>query len=119
MATSNNAMGAWPRWVSLVVAVWVFISAFIWPHTHAEQTNTWILGVLMFIGSLWAMAMPPVRYLNTIFSIWLFIATLVIAHQQPGTLWSNLIAAIIVFVMSLIPSGATTVRTGTRQPLHA
>lgn len=111
--------GAWPRWVSLAAGVWVFISAFIWPHTAGEQTNAWILGVLIVIASLWAMAMPPVRYVNTILAVWLFFATLVIQHSHAGTLWSNLISAIVVFVMSLTPSGRSATTTGVRRPLHA
>jgi hypothetical protein len=119
MAMDRGYGSAWPRWISLAVGIWVFISAFVWPHTAGEQTNTWILGVLIVIGSLAAMQMPNVRYLNTLFAIWLFFATLVITHSQAGTLWSNLLSAIVVFVMSLIPSGESTVTTGSQRPLHA
>lgn len=123
MASSSDpvrsARSAWPRWVSLILGIWLIISAFAWPHTAGEQTNAWILGVLIAIASIWAMFAPGVRFLNTIFSIWLFFATIAIMHSQAGTLWNNLIAAIIVFVMSLIPSGAMTMRTGGRRAIHA
>jgi hypothetical protein len=116
--TNHADYNAWPRWVSLVIGVWIFISAFVWPHTLGERTDTWILGVLIFLASIGAMAMPPVRFLNTLFAIWLFFSTLIIHHQQPGTLWSNCIAAIIVFIMSLIPSHASTT-SGRGHPIPA
>ncbi len=120
MVTSEHrAYDAWPRWVSLVLGIWLFISAFVWPHTLAERTDTWILGVLIFCASIGAMFVPSVRFFNTLFAIWLFFATLIIGHSQPGTLWNNCIAAIIVFVMSLIPSTASPMVHGGQRPIPA
>jgi uncharacterized membrane protein len=109
--TSNWAAG-----INLVLGVWLFISAFVWPHTMGQQTNTWILGVLIALASAWAMYAPNARYLDTIFAVWLFVSTLVIARHSPATMWNNLIVAIIVFVLSL-PGGVEPV-TG-RRPVHA
>jgi hypothetical protein len=61
---------------------------------------------------------PGVRYINTVLSIWLFVSTLVIAHQNAGTMWNNLIAAVVVFALSLVPAGAVAT-TGGRRPAHA
>ena len=107
----------WASGINLLIGIWLFISAFVWPHTMGQQTNTWILGVLIALASAWAMFAPTARYFDTIFAIWLFISTLVIAHQTAGTMWNNLIAAIVVFVLSLVPGGVTAT-TGQR-PLHA
>jgi hypothetical protein len=62
---------------------------------------------------------PGARFLNTIFAIWLFFATLVIYHATSATVWNNVIAAVVVFVLSLIPSPPTAARTGRQRPLHA
>jgi len=94
----------WPRGVSAVVGIWVFLSSFLWSHTSSAATNTWILGVLIAAASVWAMYRPPVRYLTTMFALWLFFASIALPHQVVGTLWSNLISAIVVFVMSLVPT---------------
>lgn len=102
----------WPRWVSLLIGVWLIISAFAWPHAGGARVNTWILGVLIAIASISAMYAPGARFLSTIFAIWLFFATLVIYHAASATLWNNLIAAVIVFVLSLIP----TLPAGPRHP---
>ncbi len=117
--SARSGYEAWPRWVSLVLGVWLFISAFVWPHTLGERTDTWIVGALIFLASIGAMYLPPVRFLNTVFAIWLFFLTLAIGHSNPGTLWNNCIVAIVVFVMSLIPSGATAALTGGQRQIPA
>ena len=110
---------AWPRWVNLLIGLWLIVSAFAWPHTAGAQTNTWILGALIAIASVWAVYMPGARFLNTIFAIWLFFATLVIYHVSSATVWNNLIAAVIVFVLSLIPNPPAGTRTGRQRPMNA
>jgi uncharacterized membrane protein len=106
---------AWPRWLNLVLGVWLFISAFVWPHTASEQTNAWIVGILMVVAAVWAMYAPPVRFVNTVLAIWLFFSSLGFVHQNAGTLWNNLILAVVVFIVSLIPSNAATMPTGGRR----
>jgi hypothetical protein len=112
-----ESTNAWPSGINLLIGIWVFISAFVWPHAMAQQTNAWILGVLIALASAWAMYTPTARYLNTIFAIWLFVSTLVIVHQSAATLWSNLLSAIVVFVLSLVPGGAPV--TTSQRPIHA
>jgi hypothetical protein len=96
-----------PRIVNVILGVWLFISAFAWPHTHAQMTNTWILGVLCVIFALVAMAVPWVRYLNTLLAIWLFISAWALPMESPGTVWNNVLVAIAIFIVSLVPSGTT------------
>jgi SPW repeat len=114
----RNLEGAWPRWVSLLLGIWLFISAFAWPHAMAQQTNTWIVGVLMVIVSILAMFAPQARFINTVLAIWLFVSTLVMAHQTTTTVWNNCIVAIVVFALSLVPSGVAHLPGG-RRPVHA
>ncbi|HEX3474601.1 MAG TPA: hypothetical protein VHT91_06140 [Kofleriaceae bacterium] len=116
--TSLTAQDAWPRWVNFLIGIWLIISAFAWPHTAGARANTWILGALIAIASIWAVFTPGARFLNTIFAIWLFFATLVIYHASSATVWNNMIAAVIVFVLSLIPSPPGA-RTGRERPIHA
>lgn len=110
---------AWPRWVNLLIGIWLIISAFAWQHGAGARANTWILGALIALASIWALFMPGARFLNTIFAIWLFFATLVVYQASSATVWNNLIAALVVFVLSLIPSPPTGARHGGQRPLHA
>ena len=103
----NNGNSA--RIINVILGVWLFISAFIWPHSQAQLTNTWILGVLAVIFGLVAMfAAPMARYLNTLVAIWLFISAFALVSVSAGTVWNNVIVAILMFIFSLIPSTRTT-----------
>lgn len=102
------------RWLNVVLGVWLFISAFIWPHSTEQMTNTWILGVLAVIFALVAMAREQARYLNTILSIWLFISAWALPHVSTGTVWNNVLVAIAIFIVSLTPS----VSSGRLVPRH-
>ncbi len=101
-----------PRIINVILGVWLFISAFVWQHTQAQMTNTWILGVLCVIFALVAMAVPWVRYLNTLLAIWLFISAWALPSVSPGTIWNNVLVAIAIFIVSLVPSGPTATAPG-------
>ena len=104
--------GAPPRIINVILGVWLFISAFVWPHSMSQMTNTWILGVLCVIFALVAMAVPWVRYLNTLLAIWLFISAWALPSVSPGTIWNNVLVAIAIFIVSLVPSVPGTTATG-------
>lgn len=104
------ARGAAPRILNVLLGVWLFISAFAWPHTQAQMTNTWIVGVLCVIFALVSMAIPWVRYFNTVLAIWLFISAWALPNETPGTVWNNVLVAIAIFVVSLVPSTAESTR---------
>jgi hypothetical protein len=91
------------RIINVILGVWLFISAFIWPHTYSQMTNTWIVGVLVVAFSLIAMRVPEVRYLNTILAVWLFISVWALPTMSLGTAWNNALVAIAVFFVSLAP----------------
>jgi len=101
------------RVLNLLLGVWLFISAFVWPHTVAARTNTWILGVLIVVFALIAMAQPMARWLNTLAAIWLFFSTLAISHMSQATVINNIIVAIVVFILSFIGSYAAIDRRTT------
>jgi hypothetical protein len=92
--------------IAIVLGVWLFLSAFLWPHEPAQQTNTWISGVLCALFALIALSAPRVQYLNTALAIWIFISSWAIpASPLGGTLWNNTLVAVVLFILSLIPLG--------------
>ena len=93
-----------PRIINAILGVWLFVSAFLWPHSQAQLTNTWICGVLCVVFSLVAMAVPQARYLNTLLAIWLFISAWALPTVSAGTIWNNVLVAIAVFILSLVPA---------------
>lgn len=114
-APTTAGTAAWPRWANIVLGAWLFISAFLWPHTAASTTNTWIVGLAIFVAAVIALYVPWFRFVNTVLAIYLFISTLSFAHGTPGTTWNNLIVAILVFVASLIPGSLHATPRGRRE----
>lgn len=102
------------RVLNIVLGVWLFISAFIWPHTQAQMTNTWILGVLCVLFAVVAMFYEPARFLNTALAIWLFISAWALPTINAGTVWNNVLCAIAIFIVSLIPGEAVPALRGPR-----
>jgi hypothetical protein len=101
-------LGVPPRIVNVLLGIWLFISAFAWRHTPAQTTNTWIVGVLCVLFALVAMALPWGRYLNTLLAVWLFVSTWALPSIHAGTVWNNVVVAIAMFVVSLLPGGGET-----------
>jgi hypothetical protein len=101
-ATSRGEFAA-ARLVNVVLGVWLVISAFAWPHSYAQRTNTWILGVLCIVFELTAFYDPVVRYLNTVLATWLFISCWALPSLSLGTMWNNALVAIAIFFVSLMP----------------
>ncbi len=112
----HSSQGKIASGINVVLGVWLFISAFVWEHTTAEMTNTWILGVLCVIFALVAMSAPQARYLNTALAIWLFISVWALPHDNVGTMWNNALVAIAIFIVSLIPRGAEPALQTRREP---
>jgi hypothetical protein len=107
-------MDMWPRFVNLIVTVWLFISAFAWMRAGPLRTDTWIVAVLMFCVVLASVGRPSLRHLNTILAVWLFFSTIFMPWRNPTALWNNIIVSIIVFALSLAPT-----RGATLPPRHA
>jgi hypothetical protein len=92
------------RIVNVVLGAWLFVSAFLWPHSGSQLTNTWICGLLAGAFALIAMKVEEVRFLNTALSIWLFIAAFALPTYAAGTIWNNALVAIAMFIVSLVPN---------------
>jgi hypothetical protein len=102
--TSAVAPDSTARLFNAALGVWLFISAFAWPHSMAQRTNTWIVGILVVAFSLGAMNVPRLRYANTILAVWLFISAWALPHVSAGTVWNNVLVSIALFIVSLAPS---------------
>jgi hypothetical protein len=96
--------------VNVVLGVWLFVSAFIWPHSQAQFTNSWILGIIAVAASLVALSVPAVRFVNTLLGAWLFISAWALPRVTGGTAWNDVIVGAAIFIVSLV--GARTSMTG-------
>jgi hypothetical protein len=93
-----------PRLVNAALGIWLILSAFTWPHAHAQMHNTWICGALCVVFAISGILVPWARYLNTVLAVWLFVSSWALPSATNATLWNNVLCAIAIFVVSLVPS---------------
>ena len=90
--------------LNAMFGVWLFISAFLWPHTLPQFHNGWILGVLVTAFALAAIAgVRWARYVNFALGIWLFISTLALPRSSGGTTLNNVLVAAAIIITALLP----------------
>jgi len=94
------------RWVNAVVGVWLFLSAFFWPHTTSQYTNTWLMGIIAVVVALVSLSSPGFRFVNTAVGIWLIISAFALPTLMAATRWNNFIVGIVIGLLSLVGSSA-------------
>jgi hypothetical protein len=103
-------MGA-ARWVNLSLGAWLFVSAFIWRHGPAQFSNTWMLGLIIGGLAFVAATYPAIRIVNVVAAVWLFVSTLLLPGANSLTVVHNCVLAVLVFFAALTPG-----RFGRTQP---
>lgn len=91
-------MGA--RLINAAVGTWLFVSAFVWPHSYGQTENAWVVGftaVIMALGG--ASGLSWTRYLNVVLGAWLIVSPFFVHVSGPLTYWNVQLvgAALIVF----------------------
>ena len=102
--------GSWARITNLLLGSWLFVSAFAWYHAPAHFNNSWVCGLLGAAFALLSLAVPRVRLLNTALAVWIVVSTLALPALDGPTLWNNLVVALLMFALSLVPE--TSVHAG-------
>lgn len=92
------------RWINLALGIWLFVSAFAWPHTHPQYVNAMIVGALYTAIAAVAMRAPQVRFLNVALSLWLAFSARLFPTAHAATTWNSLIVALLVLIVTLLPS---------------
>ena len=106
----NPRSRRWPSIASILAGAWLVGSAFAWTHGDASRTNSWFVGLLIIAGAVWGLREPVGRLLNTLLASWLVFSTLAISPRSELTFWHNLVLAVVVLVLSLLPSCAPSAR---------
>jgi len=91
------------RYLNVALGVWLFLSAFLWVHSQAQLTNTWLVGLLAIAFALVSLRVPEARYLTTALAIWLFVSVWALPILNVATAWNNALVAIAMFMFSLMP----------------
>jgi hypothetical protein len=85
------------RLTNLMLGLWLFLSAFSWPHPGASGFITWTAGLLIACVSILTMAFPAARWANVVLGLWVMVAAFIF-HQDNATLWNNLVVGLCVFI---------------------
>jgi len=85
------------RLLNVMLGVWLFVSAFAWPHTSASRANTGAASVAIVLVSLASMAAPGVRYANALLGAWMVASPFLIVDND-ATLWNNGLVGLAVFI---------------------
>lgn len=109
-ATGDVGTSKMTRAVNIALGVWLFISAFLWTHTEAQFTNTWLLGVAIAAIAFLTMATPAMRWVNAALAAWLIVSVFVLPTVSNGTFWNNLLVGLVSLIASVVPF-ATSQRT--------
>jgi hypothetical protein len=106
------------RTLNLMLALWLFFTAFAFPRTVPSMTNAWAVGLVVSIFSVASMLRrAKLRYVNTALSAWLLASVYVLPQRGPAAWWNDVLVALAMLVLSLIP-GSMYARTelGRRSP---
>lgn len=110
----------WQDWVNLILGIWLFISPWCLHATMTPAWNLWVLGVIVVVMALWALASPAMAFpewVNVIAGIWLFIAPWVLGFYTVSyaSAWDQWIVGVIVFILSI---WVATTMGGTSSTTH-
>ena len=97
----DRRSNSFSRSVNAVLGAWLFISAFIWPHSEVSRINTAVCGLVVLVIALSALRIPPMRWLNTAIGIWVVIGAALLPHASVGTVWNNIIVGLLVLLVSV------------------
>lgn len=100
--------GRTARTLNLILGAWLFVSAFLWTHTPLDRVSCWTVGVGVIVFATAAMSVPAARWANTALAVWLFISAFALPHVHAGTRWNEVLVALAVFFLSIVPTEVDT-----------
>jgi hypothetical protein len=99
------------RIFNALIGVWLFVTAFMWAHYHAEATLTVVCAVLTFVLAIASFYTLAARYANLVVAAALFIGALALPTMNRATVWNNVIVAVALLASSLLDRGPQATQT--------
>ncbi len=91
------------RTLGVVLSLWLFFSAFVFPRSHEGFANAWLVGLFSGVASLAAMRSPRARYLGIALSAWLLASAFIFSRGSRLSFWNDLAVAVLLFLLALVP----------------
>jgi len=98
------------RILNVLIGTWLFVSAFMWPHSPLEAAFTMACGGLSVVFALATIYYRGFRYVNAGLSALLFVSTIVVSAWRGPTMWHNAVIAIALFVLALFDGTSESLR---------
>lgn len=96
-------MGA--RAASAILGLWLFLSAFLWPHTFFDQTNAWVMGIAVVTLAMFGLSgLTWARYANAAIGAWLMVSAILAPRVATATFWNHLLVGFGLVIFGLSPT---------------
>jgi len=92
--------------LNLVIAGWLFLSAFVLGHTEASAWNATAVAFLVAAAALFAFTMPGrpgLRWVIAALAVWLFAATMFVPHLTAAAIVNEVIVAMALALGTFRP----------------
>jgi hypothetical protein len=97
-----TAVGA--RAINAILAIWLFVSAFLWRHTYVQSENAWVVGFIALLMALGGMSgLAWARYMNVILGAWLILSPLFVRLSSRWTFFNLELVGLGLVVFGLMP----------------
>jgi nucleoside-diphosphate-sugar epimerase/uncharacterized membrane protein len=106
-AAVRGVTAPWPLLASCVAGVWLMISRAVFGTRDGLADSDHLIGALIITVAVCAMAevVRPLRFINTLFGLWLIAAPWFLAGGNSAATWNDAIVGLLVVGLSL-PRGA-------------
>lgn len=92
------------RALNAVLGLWLFISAFLWPHLSSQKANALVVGALAIVfAGIAAFKDPRARYLNAVLGAWLAVSTYALPALSKASRWNDLFVAFAMLACAIAP----------------
>ena len=102
------------RVANALLGGWLFLSAFLWPHTTQQRVNAWVAGMIAVTAALAGLGRATWgRYVNAGLGAWLIASAMFLPRLRIGTAFNHVFVgfALIMFAMTPFPTFFSPRRT--------
>ena len=93
-----------PRFANIALAIWLFVSAFVWAHDANPTMLKCFAAALVGTFEIMAMMHSKVRFANTFMGILIIGEGLVVHQYLPFTRWHDAAIGLVILLISFVPS---------------
>jgi len=90
------------RYFNVALGFWLLVSTFLWPHSAAQFTVTWISGVVATFFALVSLGLPRLRVVNVLVGAWLIVSSFALPHVTSGTVVHNVVVGALLVALGLL-----------------